>query len=441
MRPYIFLVSLTAALGGLLFGFDTAVISGVIEFIEKPEVFNLNVISKGWVVASILIGCMGGCCIAGYMGDRFGRKYSLIISAFLFLISALGCAFANNIEAFVLFRMLGGIGVGMASILSPLFISEISPANMRGRLVSVNQLTIVIGILIAYFSNYMLIDFSDNWRWMVGVMSIPAFLFLVSMFFVPESPRWLVIKNMKEKALKILVKINSDIDSSNRVLNEISDSINSDKEKGTLKDLFSKRFRKIAIIAIILAVLQQITGINSVIYYAPAIFLKAGLSTGSALLQTVVIGTVNFLFTVVAIALVDKVGRRLLMLIGVTGMGISLGLLNFSFYMNLSPYLILACILGFIASFASSIGPVMWVVVSEILPNKIRNIGVSFAVLLLWAANFILTFTFPYIFEALGGFSFGIFLFFCIVMFYFVYKYIPETKNKTLEEIEKELTK
>lgn len=437
MKNYIVWISLAAAMGGLLFGFDTAVISGVIEFIEKPDVFDLSDLSKGFTVSSLIIGCILGCLFASALGDFLGRKRSLMLSASLFFISSVGCALSAALTSFVAFRILGGIGVGTASILSPLYIAEIAPAHLRGRLVSLNQLTIVTGILLAYLSNYFLSVMTDgNWRWMTGIMAVPSLLFLISLVFVPESPRWMVMRGFHDRALKTLSKVNDPLRAKEE-LASIRNSVEKEEDQGKFRDLFHKKVRRVFFVAVLLAVFQQITGINSIIYYAPAIFVKAGLATSSALLQTAVIGIINLLFTFVSISLVDKLGRRPLMIAGISGMAVFLVLVTLTFYIpQLNGLLTLLFILGFCASFSSSIGPIVWVVISEILPNKIRNIGVSVAVLCLWSANFALSSFFPWMLEHMGGLSFMVFFFCCLGMILIVKYRVPETKNKTLEEIE-----
>jgi MFS transporter, SP family, arabinose:H+ symporter len=436
---YLLLAAVVAALGGLLFGFDTAVISGTIPYIQPY--FHLDDISLGWTVSSLLAGCILGVLSAGKPSDIFGRKKTLMVAAILFIISALGSALSTMHLVFIAFRVVGGFAVGIASMLSPMYISEISPASRRGQLVSLNQMAIVVGILMAFFSNYWLSGTGiNNWRWMFAVMGMPAFLFLISLIFVPESPRWLVQKDKDVQAFNILERINGERIATLE-LAEIRNSVLA--EKGTYKEVFSKRMKPVLWLGIILSVFSQITGINSIMYYAPVIFQKTGIGTNSALMQTVTIGGVNFLFTLVAITWVDKIGRKPLLIGGTIGMAISLTALTFAFYMHkFGGFAILIFILLYIASFAASLGPVTWVAISEIFPNKLRSKAMSVAIVSLWMTNFIVILTFPVILNRLGGGSaFLLFDIMCILLILFVFLKFPETKGKSLEELEKILIK
>jgi SP family arabinose:H+ symporter-like MFS transporter len=432
---FLMLAAVVAALGGLLFGFDTAVISGTIPFIQPY--FNLDDVSLGWTVSSLLAGCILGVVSAGKPGDVFGRKKTLMFAAAFFLISALGSALSTMHLVFIIFRVMGGFAVGIASMLSPMYISEISPASKRGQLVSLNQMAIVVGILLAFFSNYWLSGTGhDNWRWMFAVMGIPACLFLVALIFVPESPRWLVQQNMDSEAFAILGRINGQ-DRATLELADIKSSVLA--EKGTYKEVFSSRIRPVLWLGVLLAVFSQVTGINSIMYYAPVIFQKTGTGTDSALLQTVTVGGVNFLFTLVAIFWVDKIGRKPLLIGGTLGMAISLTGLTIAFYLHkFGGFVILFFILLYIASFAASLGPVTWVAISEIFPNKLRSKAMSVAIVSLWLANFIVILTFPVILNRLGGgAAFLIFDFMCVLLILFVILKFPETKGKSLEALEK----
>jgi SP family arabinose:H+ symporter-like MFS transporter len=436
---FLYLSAAVAALGGLLFGFDTAVISGTIPFIQPY--FNLDDISLGWTVSSMLAGCIIGVLSAGKPGDVFGRKKTLMIAAALFFISAVGSALSTIHFLFIIFRLIGGIAVGAASMLSPMYISEIAPANRRGQLVSLNQMAIVVGILLAFFSNYLLSDAGENnWRWMFGVMGIPAFLFLVTLILVPESPRWLVQKGKENEASYILTQIN-DPAIAQKEMEEIRESLK--EKKGTYSEVFSREMRPVLWIGILLAVFSQVTGINTIMYYAPVIFQKTGIGTNSALMQTAVIGSINFIFTIVAIVWIDRIGRRPLLIIGSIGMAVSLSALSLAFYMNkFDGILILVLILVYCASFAASIGPVSWVAISEIFPNKLRSRAMSVAVVFLWTANFIVILTFPVILNRLGGgMAFFIFAVMCLLLILFVVFKFPETKGKSLEELERLLVK
>ncbi len=437
---YVYLLTITAALGGLLFGYDTAVIAGAIGFLQ--EKFQLSAAMTGWAASSAIWGCVFGAMIAGSFSDKYGRKKVLFITAILFFVSALGSALSLTLSQFVITRFIGGVGVGAASMLSPLYISEISPAKDRGRLVTLYQLAIVLGINIVYFINLKIAgvgsdvwNIETGWRYMLGSEIIPALLFFVMLFLVPESPRWLASKDRTTEAASVLHKINGAIEG-NKVLNEINAALK--KEKGTVKELFSKSLRPALIVGIVLAIFSQITGINAIIYYSPEIFKNIGFSTDSALFQTVVIGAINTIFTFAAIGLIDKVGRRTLLLWGLSGMMICLFGVGYIFFTEQTTSIwILIFILGFVASFASSLGPIPWVIISEIFPTKTRGLAMSFATLVLWLGVVAITQFTPVLLESFGGaFTFWLFAMNTIILLVFTYKMIPETKGKTLEEIE-----
>lgn len=439
-KAYIIKITTVAALGGLLFGYDTAVIAGAIGFLQ--EKFDLSPVLVGWAASSAIWGCVAGAMVAGYASDRWGRKKVLIVTAVLFFISALGSAIANDLTPFVLARFIGGVGVGAASMLSPLYISEVAPAKIRGTLVSVYQLAIVLGINIIYIVNYWIsgtgtsewnVDY--GWRYMLGSETIPAVIFFSLLFTVPESPRWLLKKGKDLLASDILVRINGgkalDIEK------EIKSSLK--EEKGSLKELFGKRYRMALIIGIILALFSQITGINAVIYFAPEIFKSIGIGVESALSQTILIGLINTIFTFVALGLIDRVGRRKLLLWGVSGMIFCLLGTGLCFYFELyaGPWLLLF-ILGFIASFATSLGPIPWVIISEIFPTKTRGVAMSFCTLILWIGVILITQLTPVLLDQIGGAgTFFIFMINAIILLLFTWKFVPETKQKSLEEIEK----
>jgi MFS transporter, SP family, arabinose:H+ symporter len=440
-KNYVMLISSIAALGGLLFGFDTAVISGTTPFI-KPY-FNLDDIWLGWTVSSLLFGCIIGVISAGKPSDLFGRKTTLMAAAFLFLISAIGSSLANKLSVFIFFRITGGLGVGIASMLSPMYISEISPAARRGRLVSFNQLAIVIGILLAFISNALLVDTGENnWRWMLAVMGLPALLFFIFLFFAPESPRWLVQKAFSEKAYVILEKINGD-SAARMEIQAIEESIREEEDSGTFREVFSPRMRPILIIGIFLCVFSQITGINSIMYYAPVIFQSIGAAASSAVTQTAIIGGGNLIFTFVAISLIDRLGRKPLLIGGVTGMIVSLTSISAAFFLQKTEgYIILFLILMYIASFSASVGAVTWVIVSEIFPNKLRSKAMSLSIVSLWIANFFLILVFPLMLTRLGGAAaFLLFDVMCVILLVFTILRVPETRGKSLEELEKILLK
>lgn len=440
MKGYVILISVVAALGGLLFGFDTAVISGTINFIQPY--FGLSEAGLGWTVSSLLFGCIAGVFLAGKAGDHYGRKKVLMAAALLFFISAVGSASAHSLVFFLVARILGGLAVGVASILSPMYIAELAPAKYRGTLVSLNQLAIVIGILVAFFSNYLLVDTGENnWRWMLLVMAAPAVLLFFSLFLVPESPRWLVARGRNDDALEVLVKT-SGKEFAAAELKEIEETLKN-QEESTFSDLLAPKIKPLLFIGIILAVFQQITGINTIMYYAPKIFANVGQSNDSALFQTILIGGTNLIFTLVATVLIDRLGRKLLIIIGSTGMMLMLAGLSALYFTNqTSGVLVLVFILGYIAFFAASLGPALWVVAAELFPNRLRSKGMSIAIVSLWIACTVVTIVFPIMLEKLsGGITFLIFALICLANLLYVLKYVPETKGKTLEELEKEFAK
>ncbi len=434
------MITLIGALGGLLFGYDTAVISGAIGFMETK--FSLSADMKGWAVSCAIVGCIIGVAIAGYVADKIGRKKTLIITAFLFAISAIGCALSETFTQLVIARMIGGVGVGAASMLSPLYISEIAPAHKRGMLVSLYQLAIVVGINIVFFFNYIVAglygeqwNVEMGWRYMLGSETIPALLFLIALFFVPESPRWLSKEGRDAEALAILRKINSD-ETAKKVHNEIKLALG--HEKGNLKELFAPGLRIAMTIGIVLALFSQITGINAIMYYAPEILKGGGFGVDSALMQTVIIGLINTIFTFVAIKYIDKLGRRTLLLWGVSGMTLCLLGIGALFYLGMTtgPW-VLILILGFVGCFATSLGPIPWVLISEIFPTKTRGIAMSLSIMVLWVGVWFISQFTPVLLEKIGGaFTFWLFMVNAIILLVFTYKMIPETKGKTLEEIE-----
>ena len=439
-KPYIIRLAVTAALGGLLFGYDIAVISGTIPFITK--VFSLTDWWKGFVVSGLYIGCMIGAAMSGKMSDTYGRKKMLIISAVLFGISSMGSGLANNLFSFFTYRLIGGLGVGAAAMLSPMYIAEITPASIRGRYVAINQFMIVIGILAAYFVNYLLLPVGENaWRWMFIAEVIPSVLFFISMFLVPETPRWLSKNGQYQKAEFVLNKIGN-TEFANKTIADIRSTLDNE-DKGNLKLLFTKSMRLVLIIGVVLAFFQQWSGINVIFFYAPDIFAQTGAGVESQLFQTVIIGAMNVIFTIVAMWLVEKLGRKKLLLISSAGMAISYIIIGIIFYTNnLSGYILLIFSLVAVASYSTGLAPVTWVVLSEIFPNRIRGQGMAIATLSLWIGTFTLTLTFPALMAAFkGSFTFWLYAVICILGFIFILLKLPETKGKTLEELEKLLTK
>jgi len=434
-QAYVIFVTVIAAIGGLLFGFDTAIVAGATRYLKDQ--FALTSLQEGWAVSVVLIGCMFGAGLAGSISDRIGRKRFMLVSAVLFFISALGCAFPQNIFQFVIFRFVGGLGIGSASILAPLYIAEVSPARIRGALVSVNQMAIVTGILLAYFVNWAFAGVGpSNWRWMYGMGALPSVVFFLLLLLVPESPRWLVKEDREEEALGVLTRVN-DAATAAAEVRSIKETLL--LEKGSLAELFRPGFRRALLIAVVLAILQQITGINAILYYAPRIFERAGFERISAIGQSTIVGFINMLFTIVAILLVDKVGRKPLLLIAAAGMGVSQLLLGAAFRVeNLSGSAILFLILLYIAFFAMAMGPIVWVVLSEIFPTRMRGSAMAIATVALWIADFAVTLTFPVIADRLSETTaFWIYAVMCAIDFFFMLFLLPETKGKTLEEIER----
>ncbi len=438
---YLLTISLVTALGGLLFGFDISVISGTIPFLS--EVFQLDETMKGWVVSSALIGCIFGASFSGRLGDKFGRKKVLLVTSVLFGVSAIGSGVANSVPTFVFYRILGGIAVGGASVLAPMYIAEVSPAHLRGRMVSVNQLTIVIGISLAYYSNWFLLDIGeDAWRWMFAAEAVPSLLFFAALFIVPESPRWLVARNEDKKARQVLEKV-AGTDFAVFELGEIKTSLEGNKKRGTLKEAFNKKYSFILFLGIFLAVFQQWSGINVIFFYAPDIFAKANLGVDAALFQTTLIGLMNILFTILAMRVIDKMGRKKLMLIGAAGMAVCYIVIGYLFMTGRTDdWLLLTFIIITPAFFAFGLGPTVWVVLSEIFPNKIRGAAMSVATFSLWVACYLLTLTFPIFVEWFSAANtFWIYSVICLIGFIVILKYLPETKGISLEKLEKELVK
>jgi sugar porter (SP) family MFS transporter len=442
---YVSLVCVVAAIGGLLFGYDTAVISGAIGFLQTR--FTLDPKWMGWAASCALVGCIVGVSFAGVLSDFLGRKKVLILSAIFFLVSAIGTALPRSLTEFIIFRIIGGIGVGAASMTSPMYIAEISPAKIRGRMVSVNQFAIIFGMLVVYFVNYFIAkrgtedwNIQMGWRWMFGSESLPALLLLLLLFLVPESPRWLTKQKQSDKALAILSRVGGK-EHAQKELAAIEDAIA--HETGSIAQLFQPGMRIVLVIGVVLAVLQQVTGINVFLYYAPEIFKKLGTGTDVALLQTIVVGVVNLTFTVIAIWTVDKLGRKPLMIVGAGGMGVSLLAMGLAAYLQRTEMWVLIFILGYIACFALAVGPVTWVILSEIFPTKIRGRAMAIATVCLWAANTVVSQTFPMMNENPWlvekfhhGFPFWVYGALCAVEVLFIWRFVPETKGKTLEEIE-----
>ncbi|HLR38344.1 MAG TPA: sugar porter family MFS transporter [Chitinophagaceae bacterium] len=447
---YLMLICITAALGGFLFGFDTAVISGVVGFVKDE--FSMSAAMEGWFVSCALLGCIVGVSMAGKLSDSYGRKKVLLLSALLFTISAIGCMLAKGEAVLIGFRFVGGLGIGVASMVSPLYISEFSPARLRGRMVTLYQLAITIGILCAYFSNASLLGYSMNdafsgngfwhwivtehvWRSMLGMGVIPAGIFLICLFLIPESPRWLFMMKQENKAKRLLGKVN-DEETTMKEVAAIKQSFA--KEKGSIKELLSPVYRPALIIGLLLPFLSQWSGINAIIYYGPRILDEAGFTLGNAFGGQVTIGVVNVIFTFVAIFTVDKWGRKPLLNLGVSMAIISLIAIGVLFQLNIQegPWILLL-ILVYIASFAFSFGPVSWVIVSEIFPTSIRGRAMALGTLSLWVGNFFIGQLTPMMLDGIGpAGTFWIFAIICSPTLWLIWKFIPETKGRSLEDIE-----
>lgn len=515
-QKFVIKIAAIVALGGFLLGFDASVISGVVKFIE-PE-FDLTKIELGWAVSSITLTAAFGMIIAGPTSDVHGRKKILKYAALLFTLSAIGSALAGTFFWLIIFRMIGGLAVGAALIIAPMYIAEVAPPEKRGQLVSFNQLNIVIGISIAFFTNYLILKWGNsdaawaesiglgkwNWRWMLGLEAIPAIFYYFGLFIVPRSPRWLMTQNRQEEALEVMKKVVSDQEAETQI-KEVSQSISDDKnkEKPRFTDIFKKSMRKVIIIGLVVGIFQQIVGINAVLFYAPMIFEQTGIGTDASFIQAALVGLTNLGFTIVAILTIDKFGRKPLLIIGMAGIAICLFLLSYAFNdatyslnqeaianlpseinrtqitslqdkvfendldfkaaivstlgeeaaanheatlvtasAKMNTMLILIGIIGFVGAFAMSIGPVMWVLFSELFPTRIRGVAISFVGLINLAIAFLVQLLFPWELSKLGNsMTFLVFGVFAIIGFVFIWIKVPETKGKSLEELEELLVK
>ncbi len=455
---YVIFLASVAALGGFLFGYDTAVISGTIGTVSSQ--FGLNDAGTGWYVGSALVGSIAGVAFAGKLSDYFGRKIVLILSAVLFSVSAIGCMISGSISELVIYRIVGGVGIGVASVISPLYISEISVARYRGTLVTLYQLAITIGFVGAYMVNYGIDSYgvgidetventglwskvmvTENWRGMLGSETVPALLFFIALFFIPESPRWLVLKSKEGTAQKTFGKIYGMAEAKNQV-NDLKNLIQSEKESN-LRILFQPGFRVAMFIGVSLAILGQFMGVNAVLYYGPSIFQQTGLSEGDSLLYQVIIGFVNFASTVLAMIVIDKIGRKKLVYYGVSGMLVTLILIGFYFVINktanvVPPITLLILIILYIFFCAISICVVIWVLLSEMYPAKVRGLAISAAGFSLWIGTYLIGQLTPWLMTTLSAAGvFWLFAVMCLPYLYIVWKLVPETTGKSLEDIER----
>ncbi len=455
-KTYLFAISMVSAMGGLLFGYDWVVIGGAKPFYERFFDITTSANLQAWAMSSALIGCVVGAVVSGVVSDKFGRKRPLLLSAFLFTLASVGTGLAVDYTTFIIFRMIGGIGIGLASALSPMYIAEVAPSSMRGKFVSLNQMTIVIGILGAQVINLLIADSVPDgatdefiraswngqigWRWMFYACAVPSVLFLFLTFFLPESPRWLIKAGKGDKAFPTLVKIGGEAYAREEMAN-IQATLDDVSEKIDFKSLFNPKFKTVLVIGIVLAVFQQWCGINTVFNYAEEIFTAAGYGVSDTLFNIVITGSVNLIFTLVAMFTVDKWGRKKLMVLGSVGLGITYILLGGAFYFELKGIAVLSLVVIAIAIYAMSLAPIVWVILSEIFPTRIRGAAMALATFALWVACFILTYTFPLLNAGLGAAgTFWVYAGICLAGFAFIALKLPETKGKSLEEIETELT-
>jgi SP family arabinose:H+ symporter-like MFS transporter len=453
-RSFVWAVCLVAALGGLLFGYDWVVISGADIFYEK--FFGLATSAEvGWAKSCALVGCLLGAVMSGMLSDRFGRKRLLILSAFLFTVSSFGTGLANAYTTFVGWRIIGGAAIGLASNLSPMYIAEVAPAQVRGKLVSINQLTIVIGILLAQVVNWLIAqpvppdataeeilnswNGQSGWRWMFAATAAPSLLFFFGMFFVPESPRWLAKNGQRDRALGVLARIGGET-GARQAIADIEATLANEIERVQFRDLLEPKLRKVLFFGIALAVLQQWCGINVIFYYTKDVFAAAGYKVSDILLNIVIVGLANLIFTFVAIQTVERLGRRFLMLAGWVGLAVIYVLLGGSYFFKLQGVTLVILVVAAIGCYACTLAPMTWVVLSEIFPNRIRGAAMSIAVFALWTGCFTLTYTFPLLNARLGSAgTFWLYAVICVAGFVFCRARLPETKGKTLEQIEREL--
>ncbi|MEG2066927.1 MAG: sugar porter family MFS transporter [Tannerellaceae bacterium] len=450
---YLLLISLVSAMGGLLFGYDWVVIGGAKIFYEPFFGLEGSAALRGWAMSSALIGCLSGAVLAGKWSDQYGRKKMLIIASILFVLSAYGTGAVDSFSWFIVYRIVGGFGIGIASNISPIYIAEVSPASVRGKFVSLNQLTIVLGILSAQLANWQIGEcytgggealsaesINEAWRWMFWMELIPAGVFFLLSFIIPESPRWLATNGKETGAHRIFTRIGGTA-YAEKALAEIK-AVSSNETKGDWRALLQPGVRKVLIIGVVLAVFQQWCGINVIFNYAHEIFSAAGYAVSDVLMNIVITGVTNVIFTLVAVYTVDKWGRRALMFVGSAGLALIYAAMGTCYFFGVSGLPMLLLVVLAIACYAMSLAPVVWVVLSEIFPTRIRGAAMALSTFFLWLACFLLTYTFPLLNEWLGASgTFWIYGGICLAGFFFIRTQLPETKGKSLEEIEKELTK
>ena len=456
-KRFVYFICCVSALGGFLFGYDWVVIGGAKPFYELFFHIENNPFMQGWAMSIAMLGCLIGATIAGLLADRFGRKPLLLTAALIFLVSSYATGQAESFTFFLTARFVGGIGIGIASDLSPMYIAEVAPTHVRGKLVSLNQLTIVLGILGAQLTNWLIAQpipdsFSPSeicaswngqmgWRWMFWGAAFPSALFFLLALVIPESPRWLALRGRDNKALAVLANVGGK-EYAEQELQVVKASTKATKFGEGFRLLFSRPFRKVLIIGVVIAVFQQWCGTNVIFNYAQEIFQSAGYKLSDVLFNIVVTGIANVIFTFVAIYTVDRIGRRVLMLIGAGGLACIYLILGGSYFFHLSGLFMVVLVVMAIACYAMTLGPITWVLLSEIFPNRVRGVAMALSTFALWVGCFTLTYTFPLLNTALGSsFTFWIYAFICAVMFMFLFRILPETKQKSLETLEKELIK
>lgn len=457
-NSYVYFISIVSAMGGLLFGYDWVVIGGAKAFYEIYFDIVDNQTLQALMMSIALLGCLAGAALAGILADKYGRKNLLMIAALIFFTSSLATGASDTVLSFILARFVGGVAIGLAAQLSPMYIAEVAPPNIRGKLVTLNQLTIVIGILGAQVANMLIAkpvlegattaeiltswNAQWGWRWMFWAVCAPSSVFFLLSFLLPESPRWLISKNKRESAHKVLTSIGGEVYANTEIINYEQALLNQSSQKGALSLLFSRKMFNVLLIGIVIAMFQQWSGTNVIFNYAQEIFQAAGYGISDVLMNIVVTGIANLIFTFVAIYTVDKLGRKKLMMIGSLGLTGVYSILGLCYFFEFQGIIMITLVVAAIGFYAMSIGPVTWVLLSEIFPNQVRGVAMAICTSALWIASFVLTYTFPFLNKSFGtGGTFGLYAFICLLGFWFIKSRIPETKGKSLEELEKELIK